>query len=132
MHLFFVCAALLLLHSDAVFPKEWMRGSVIFANKYEDIANPDTIKQLESAKESLGVDWIAAQYMWTQDNATSNAVYVGERTPSTALLQIFVDAAHANNLSVLLKPMVVGVHGELMPTLDPVDPVACGWLVTVR
>ena len=51
---------------------------------------------------------VAVNYEILQDHLNSNAIYTSPtKTPSFEVLEVFIDAAHALGLRVLLKPMVV-------------------------
>ena len=116
-------ASFVLLAALVAYPASWMRGSVIYINSQADATQNGTVAGLGQAKD-MGATHVALQYMWAQANSTSSEVYANNRTPTQDGLQALVESAHDIGLGVLLKPMVVGEHGELMPTLSPTDPAA--------
>lgn len=100
-------------------PPSWTRATNIFALHGDDYDRSlGTVASIPS--DLPGVDMVAMQWMWKQQNATSNVVSSEPgTTPSIASLINMTRTAHAVNLSVYWKPIVVAHGGVQMAQLNP-------------
>jgi len=118
--LIFVTAGFFSLEGSAVpLPQTWTRATNIFALHHDDFDL--SVPIVASIPSQLpGANMVAMQWMWKQDNATSNAVEADAKTtPSVSSLIRIARAAHRVNLSVYWKPIVVARDGTEMAQLSP-------------
>jgi hypothetical protein len=93
-----------------VLPQDF-KGVNIFARNSTLLAQPTLLQEVKDIAK-LGANWVVVDYEIYQDNATSNVIYTNpKKTPSHEMLGVFIDAAHALGLKVLLKPLVVCSEG---------------------
>lgn len=107
-------------------PSSWVRGTNFFAFHTDDARNPATLSELANLPTALpGINTVALQFMWAQDNATSSYVYATETiSPSAESLLDFIQTAHSSGLAVYLKPIVVANDGTEMAQLNPANVTA--------
>jgi hypothetical protein len=106
-------------------PDDWFRGSVYFALNANDFTVDGVLETLKYTQASLpGLTHVPLQWIYKQDNATSNVVRASPKTtPTLDSLRTIIRNVHSLGLKTALKPIVVARDNVQMMSLNPSDPV---------
>lgn len=116
------CILFIAVLGTSPLPAHWARGTVFFQMSAGALTKNSTIAELDVVKD-LGVDLVAIQFMWQQQNATSSDIRATRDTPTNADLRYFISEAKKRSLYVLIKPLVVCGGMCQMSSVNPTDPV---------
>ncbi|MEM9352811.1 MAG: hypothetical protein AAGA92_07340 [Planctomycetota bacterium] len=91
------------------------------------LGNPDLRESLHNM-QTLGVDTVALNVWWKQDNKFSSSVYedVGGISASVTEVEAAIDLIHDLGMQVYLKPQIDSGDGVWRALIEPTDPNA--WL----
>lgn len=81
-------------------------GFTLFAFDSTALALTATLNSLKDIA-SIGGDWVAVNFIISQDSNISDRVYFEDRTPTFEVWSTFVEEAHELNLKVLMKPLIL-------------------------
>ena len=109
--------------NDAIdFQKGMSYATYAFKNRPDQYESPESEESLESMRR-VGIEWVALNVVWYQDNFTSAAIYrdYDEHSPTDESVVHAINKCHALNMSVMLKPKIdckTGWSGYIEPSTD--------------